>query len=150
MTAETNKIRPAFMDAVEAAANLKTDRVTVLKYIEDGVLKAYGGKAGNPFVRTADVDKLAIELGVMVKPEEPAPDPKVVQRNDPSRKIKLRIQQDAKWGEVDEKAMRLWANEIDPITYVGMRKVANEAIVKLQQLLQVMDEVETENKAKQA
>jgi hypothetical protein len=146
MTGEINKIRPSFMDAVEAAANLKTDRVTVLKYIEDGILKAYGGKTGNPFVRTADVDKLASELGVLVKPEESAPDPKVVQRNDPSRKIKLRIQQDAKWGEVDEKAMRLWANEIDLITYVGMRKVANETIAKLEQLLRVMDEVEAERR----
>lgn len=133
--------RLAFMDCVEAAALLKTDRQTILQYIQQGRLKTFGGKPGNPFVRTEEVEKLVAEL---LPPEaESTPlDPKVVHRNDPVRKLKLRIQQDAKWYEVDEAAMRAWANELDPISYERMRKVARDAIGKLEQVIQILDETE--------
>ena len=134
------------MDAVEAAANLKTDRQTVLQYIQEGKLKTFGGKSGNPFVRTADVDKLAEALGVLPTAEEEPPDPRAVQRSDPVRKIKLRIQQDAKWNELGESDMRLWAKEIDPVTFVSMRKVATEAISKLKLLIKIIDKTANQSK----
>ncbi|NWJ44398.1 MAG: hypothetical protein HXX08_00820 [Chloroflexi bacterium] len=140
MSNDSKIIRPAFMDAVEAAANLKTDRQTVLQYIQEGKLKSFGGKSGNPFVRTADVDALAAVLGILPTKEEEPPDPRTVQKNDPVRKIKLRIQQDAKWNELSESDMRLWAKEIDPVTFVSMRKVATEAISKLESLIKIIDE----------
>jgi hypothetical protein len=137
--------RLAFMDAIEAAANLKTDRLTVLKYIEEGKLRPYGGKTGNPFVRTEDVDKLAQELHLN-EDAGPALDPKAVHRNDPVRKLKLRMQQDAKWHEVDEAAMRAWAMELDLISYDRMRQVAQAAIAQLQQVIRVLDETGAERR----
>ena len=130
--------RLAFMDAVEAAAILKTDRLAILALIETGRLKTYGGKTGNPFVRTEDVERLAAELDPTGDDE--SLDPKTVHRNDPVRKLKLRIQQDAKWHEVDEAAMRAWAKELDPISYERMQKVAADAIKSLQLIIQVLDE----------
>lgn len=135
--------RFAFMDAVEAAANLRTDRLTVLKYIQEGRLRTYGGRPNNPFVRTEDVERLAKELFPEVEAEAaPPPDPKVVHRTDPVRKLKLRIQQDAKWHEVDEAAMRAWAAELDPISYNRMRQVARDAIARLEMVIKVLDETE--------
>ena len=146
-TDQTKPIRPAFMDAVEAAANLKTDRLAVLEYIKEGKLKAFGGKPGNPFVRTDDVDKLVVALYPTVEHEQASKiDPKTVHRNDPVRKVKLRIQQDAKWPEINEAGMRAWANEIDGISFGRMRKVAEDAINQLQLLIKVIDEVETHRK----
>jgi len=135
----------AFMDAIEAAANLRTDRLTVLKYIQEGKLRPFGGKAGNPFVRTEDVEKLVAQLQLN-EAEEPAPDPKVVHRNDPVRKLKLRIQQDAKWYEVDEPAMRAWANELDLVSFDRMRQVARQAIAQLERVIGVLDETEAVRK----
>lgn len=131
--------RFAFMDATEAAANLRTDRLGVLKLIEEGKLRTFGGKQGNPFVRTEDVDKLAAELNVAIN-EEALPDPKAVHRNDPVRKLRLRIQQDAKWTEVDEAAMRAWVAELDPISYNKMRQVATSTIAQLEKLTALLDE----------
>lgn len=142
--------RLAYMDCVEAAALLKTDRPTVLKYIQEGRLKTYGGKPGNPFVRTEAVEQLAAELLPPEAADEAPLDPKVVHRNDPVRKLKLRIQQDAKWYEVDETAMRAWASELDPISYARMRQVARDAIGKLEQIIQVLDEAETARAPKQS
>ncbi|MDB5082798.1 MAG: hypothetical protein JWP00_4722 [Chloroflexi bacterium] len=138
--APTNRPRLAFMDTVEAAAILKTDRLTILKYVQEGRLRTFGGKPGNPFLRTEDVEKMAAEL----LPEQtgPALDPKTIHRNDPVRKIKLRMQQDAKWPEVDEAAMRAWAGELDLVSFNRMRQTAREAMERLQALITVLDEVE--------
>lgn len=140
--------RFAFMDATEAAANLHTDRLAVLRYIEEGKLRTFGGKQGNPFVRTEDVERLAAELSVASSEETP-PDPKAVHRNDPVRKLRLRIQQDAKWTEVDEAAMRAWVTELDPISYNRMRQVATNAIDQLEKLVALLDEA-TQSQAKPA
>jgi len=131
--------RFAFMDATEAAANLRTDRLTILKYIQEGKLRTFGGKTGNPFVRTEDVLQLVQELA-LDKTNEPAPDPKAVHRNDPVRKLRLRLQQDAKWPEVGETAIRAWVSELDPISYQKMRQIATEAIGQLQKVVQVLDQ----------
>ncbi len=141
--------RFAFMDATEAAANLRTDRVSVLNYIKEGKLRTYGGRPNNPFVRSEDVEKLAAELfPPEVLEATPAPDPKVVHRNDPVRKLKLRMQQDAKWPEIDEAAIRAWALEIDRIGYNRMRQTAREAIERLQLVIKVLDEIEAQGEAK--
>ena len=135
--------RFAFMDAVEAAANLRTDRLTVLKYIQEGKLRTFGGRPNNPFVRTEEVERLAKELfPEAVAEQSPLPDPKAVHRADPVRKLKLRIQQDAKWPEVDEAAMRAWAAELDPVSYNRMRQVARDAIARLEMVIKVLDESE--------
>ncbi len=131
--------RFAFMDATEAAANLRTDRLGVLKLIEEGRLKTFGGRPTNPFVRSEEVARLAQEL-LGETAEQGSLDPKTVHRNDPVRKLKLRIQQDAKWPEVDETAIRAWAGELDPISYNRMKKVAHDAIERLQLVIKVLDE----------
>ena len=105
------------------------------------VFRAFGGKPGNPFLRTEDVEKLAAEL----QPEPDnvsALDPKAIHRNDPVRKLKLRMQQDAKWPEIDKTAMRAWAGELDLVSFNRMRQTAREAIERLQAVLEVLDEVE--------
>lgn len=140
-----NRPRLAFMDATEAAALLQTDRLAVLEYVEGGRLRTFGGKPNNPFLRTEDVEKLARELQPDQETAETL-DPKTVHRNDPVRKLKLRIQQDAKWHEIDEVAMRAWAKELDLINYDRMRKVAQDAIVQLQLVMQVLDETEATRK----
>ena len=137
----SNRPRLAFMDAVEAAAILKSDRLSVLKYVEEGRLRTFGGKPGNPFLRTADVEKLAAEL----QPDQDSGislDPKTIHRNDPVRKLKLRMQQDAKWPEVDDTAMRAWARELDLVSFNRMRQTAREAIERLQSIIKVLDETE--------
>ncbi len=149
MSNETSNSKPArpqlaFMDTIEAAAYLHTDRLGVLKLIEEGRLKTFGGKASNPFVRTDEVLKL-VETLDLVK-DDTLIDPKVIHRNDPVRKLKLRIQQDAKWHEVDEGGMRAWAKELDPVSYERMRQVARDAISQLQKIIQVLDETEAERK----
>ncbi len=142
-----NRPRLAFMDATEAAANLKTDRLGVLKLIEEGRLRPFGGKPGNPFVRTDDVERLVQELQ-LVQDDGTSPDPKAVHRNDPVRKLKLRLQQDAKWHEVDQAAMQAWAHELDPISYERMRQVARDAIARLQTIIAVLDDTEAARKNK--
>jgi hypothetical protein len=142
--ADSTGARFAFMDATEAAAHLKTDRLAILDYIKQGKLKTFGGKPSNPFVRTEDVLKLAEELQIAT--EEEAIDPKNVHRNDPVRKVKLRIQQDAKWTEVDEAAIRAWAVELDKISYPRMRQVAVDAIAQLEKIMAILDEVEAKSK----
>ena len=137
----SNRPRLAFMDTMEAAAILKTDRLAVLKYIEEGRLRTFGGKPGNPFLRTEEVEKLAAEL--QPDPVGPTLDPKTVHRNDPVRKLKLRMQQDAKWPEVGEAAMRVWASELDLVSFNRMRQTAREAIERLQLIIQVLDETES-------
>jgi hypothetical protein len=137
----SNRPRLAFMDAMEAAAILKTDRLAVLKYIEEGRLRTFGGKPGNPFLRTEEVEKLAAEL--QPDPVGPTLDPKTVHRNDPVRKLKLRMQQDAKWPEVGEPAMRVWASELDLVSFNRMRQTAREAIERLQLIIHVLDETES-------
>lgn len=119
---------------------LKTDRLAILKYIEAGRLRTFGGKPGNPFLRTEEVEKLAAEL--QPDPAGPTLDPKTVHRNDPVRKIKLRMQQDARWPEVDETAMRAWARELDLVSFNRMRQTAREAIECLQLIIAVLDETE--------
>ena len=133
------------MDTVEAAAFLKSDRLTVLKYVEEGTLRTFGGKPGNPFLRTEDVEKLAAELQT---DQGAALDPKTIHRNDPVRKLKLRMQQDAKWPEIDETAMRAWANELDLVSFNRMRQTARDTIDRLQLLLRVLDDVEPTRRAK--
>jgi hypothetical protein len=136
----SNRPRFAFMDTVEAAALLNSDRLAVLKFVEEGRLRTFGGKPGNPFVRTEDVEKLAAELQPA---QDTAPlDPKTIHRNDPVRKLRLRMQQDAKWPEIDEAAMRAWANELDLVSFNRQRQTARETIDQLQRLLKVLDEVE--------
>jgi hypothetical protein len=143
--ANPKRPRLAFMDSVEAAATLHTDRLTVLKYIQDGKLRPFGGKAGNPFVRTEDVEKLAEALNLN-QSAEPALDPKAVHRNDPVRKLKLRMQQDAKWYEIDEAAMRAWATELDLVSFERMRQVARQTIAQLERVIEVLNEIEIERK----
>jgi hypothetical protein len=133
------------MDTVEAAALLKSDRLAVLKYVEEGRLRTFGGKPGNPFLRSEDVLNLAAELQT---DQDTAVDPKTIHRNDPVRKLRLRMQQDAKWPEVDEAAMRAWANELDLVSFNRMRQTARETIDRLQLLLTVLDEVEPARRAK--
>jgi len=133
------------MDTVEAAALLKSDRLAVLKYVEEGRLRTFGGKPGNPFLRSEDVLNLAAELHT---DQDTAVDPKTIHRNDPVRKLRLRMQQDAKWPEVDEAAMRAWANELDLVSFNRMRQTARETIDRLQLLLTVLDEVEPARRAK--
>lgn len=137
--------RFAFMDTVEAAAFLRTDRLQVLDYIKEGRLRTFGGKPGNPFVRSEDVEKLAEQLNLN-QTAEPPPDPKTVHRNDPVRKLKLRLQQDAKWPEIDDAAMRAWANELDLISFDRMREVARQASARLQRLIELLDETEAARK----
>jgi hypothetical protein len=141
---DSNPPRFAFMDATEAAAYLKTDRLAVLDYITQGKLKTFGGKTANPFVRSEDVIKLAEEL--QIAQDDEVVDPKNIHRNDPVRKVKLRIQQDAKWNEVDEAAMKAWAMELDLITFPRMRDVAKDAIAQLQKIIAVLDEIEVKRK----
>ena len=133
---------------------LRTDRPTVLEYIRAGRLKTFGGKPGNPFLRTEQVEQLAAEFHAArtdADAEEadaeaaadlPPLDPRTVHRNDPVRNVNLRISGDTKWASVDERAIRLWAAELPPFRRDKMREVARDTIQRLNLLMAVLDEAD--------
>lgn len=126
---------PAFIDSVHAAELLRTTQDAVLDLVKEGRLRTYGGRASNPFVRSADVLALAPQLGVQ-EGSEPARRTK-----SPSARVRTRLTADARWSEVSEQDIRDWAARADPASKQAARKAAVLARERLQSVLRSLDEL---------
>lgn len=129
----TPPTRFPFIDAVHAAEVLRVTPDAVLDLISAGRLKPYGGKASNPFLRSADVVALAEELGV--SPEEHSRRTK-----SSSARVQARLTADSRWSDVSESDVRDWAARVDSTRKQAARTAASVAIQRLQTLLRVLEE----------
>jgi len=129
---------PAFIDAAYAADSLHVPLDTVLDLVRDGRLRTYGGRASNPFLRSAEVAALADQLGLgAAEQQEP---PRRVKSA--SVRVQQRITADARWGDISEEDIRDWARRADPLRRQAARTAAGTARERLDMLLRALDEPE--------
>lgn len=124
--------RFAFVDSVHAAEFLHVTQDDVLDMITGGRLRQFGGKPGNPFVRSADLLALAKELSV---PESEAPR----RTKSGSARVQARLTADARWAEVGEAEIREWTSRADGARREAARKTAEMARDRLSLLLDALD-----------
>jgi len=91
--------RFAFVDTVIAAEVLHVTTDTLLDWIAQGKLKTYGGKAANPFLRSADVAALAAEIGVQ---EDEAPK----RTRSATARVPARRTADSRWADIPDDDIR--------------------------------------------
>jgi hypothetical protein len=130
-------VAPVFIDAAGAAEILRLPIERVLDLVAEGRLKTYGGKAGNPFVRSADVTALVQELGVGVADEE---SPRRVKSG--AARVQTRLTADSRWSDIEETDIRDWVGRADQVKRQAARTSATIALNRLQLLLQAIDEVD--------
>jgi len=121
-----------FIDSVHASELLHVSVETVLDWIGEGRLKAYGGKPGNPFLRSADVMALAGELGV-AEGEPPKRAKSAMAR------VQARLTADSRWSDVTEQDIRDWAGRADAPRRQAARTAARTAIERLQVVLRSLE-----------
>lgn len=125
---------PVFIDAIHAAELLHVTQDAVLDLVSEGKLRTYGGRTGNPFMRSADVMALAPELGVDAESEPPR------RVKSASARVRARLTADSRWAEIAEADIRDWARRADPSTRQAARKSAVTARERLETVLRVLDE----------
>jgi len=123
-----------FVDASFAAEILGVQTSDILDLIDSGRLKAYGGKERNPFVRTADVEALAGELGR----ETVQPPAKRRAADNPVRRIELRLRADSRWADVTDDDLTAWIRLQDEHSVTAARKVAETAMARIGRLLEIL------------
>jgi hypothetical protein len=131
----TSLSRFAFIDSVHAAEALRVSQETVLDWIASGRLKSYGGKAGNPFLRSVDVAALVEELGV--SPDEPPRRTKSA-----TARVQARLTADSRWSDIGEAEIREWAQRADSPRRQAARTAAGAALNRLQVVLTVLDDMD--------
>jgi hypothetical protein len=129
--------RFAFIDSVHASEVLHVTQDTVLDWIAEGKLKAYGGKPTNPFLRSGDVATLAAQLGVPT--DEP---PK--RSKSASAKVQQRVTSDSRWSEVSIDEIRDWARRADSARRQAAKTAALAARQRLDNLLSILEEMSAE------
>jgi hypothetical protein len=127
-------VTPAFIDSVHAAELLGVSQDAVLDLVKEGKLHTFGGRASNPFLRSAEVMALAPQLTT----GEPSPQPKRVKSA--SARVRQRLTADARWSDVSEDDIRDWAGRTDAAGKQAARKAATAARERLALLLRVLDE----------
>lgn len=128
-------VAPVFIDAAGAAEVLRMPLDTVLDLIHEGRLRTFGGKAANPFVRSADVAALAAELGVG---SGEAAEPKRVKSA--SARVQTRLTADARWADITESDIRDWVRRVDPARRQAGKIAATTAIERLRSVLRAIEE----------
>jgi hypothetical protein len=126
--------RFAFIDAVHAAEILHVSQDTIVDWVATGKLKAYGGKPGNPFLRSNDVAMLMRELGVQGE-ESPR------RVKSATARVQQRLTADARWSDVGDEEISEWARRADPPRRQAARTAAATAIQRLERVLLVLDEL---------
>lgn len=126
---------PPFIDAAYAADMLHVPVDTILDWVATGKLSPYGGRAGNPFLRSRDVMAVAEQLGIGGQDTET---PKRVKSA--SARVQQRLTADARWTDVSEDDIRDWAARADAARCAAARKAAASALERLQVVLRVLDE----------
>src|SRR5579872_3541326 len=127
--------RYPFIDSVLAAEFLHVSQDTVLDWISEGRLRAFGGKPSNPFLRSADVAAMASELGI--SPGEPARRIKSA-----SARVQARLTADARWSDVSDDDIRDWARRADAARRQAARAAALAARQRLEMVLRALDELQ--------
>jgi hypothetical protein len=125
-----------FIDATQAAELVGVPRSEVLDWIAQGRLASFGGKVQNPFVRRADLERLARDVGLTLHDEVP----RGSRSKNPSRRVQLRITADARWSEVAPEDIEAWARELETVERIAARRVAETALARLQHVLDRLGE----------
>jgi hypothetical protein len=106
----------------------------ILDLVTQGRLRTYGGRASNPFLRSAEVAAVASELGLGTSD---AAEPRRVKS--PSARVQQRITADSRWADVTDEDLLDWARRADESRRQAARKAAATALNRLQTLLRVLD-----------
>lgn len=130
-------VAPVFIDAAGAADILHLPLDAVLDLISEGRLNTYGGKAANPFVRSAEVSVLAAELGTGSEAGDETPR----RVKSASARVQTRITADSRWSEITPDDIGDWARRADFAKRQAACTAATTAIDRLQRLLRALDEV---------
>ncbi len=128
-------VAPVFIDAAGAADILRLPLDSVLDLIAEGRLKTYGGKSANPFVRSAEVNVLAAELGVGGVVEEEAPR----RMKSGSTRVQTRITADSRWSEITEDDIQDWMRRADTVKRQAAKTAATAAVDRLRTLLDMLN-----------
>ena len=147
--------RFAFIDAGEAARQLRIDRVTLDQWVRDGRIKPYRGVGKDAFFRASDDEALYNELypssdlaeAVAADERESAGEEEkekgpARKKQDPQMRVYLRLQADAKWYDVSEEDIRTWFQELAPVCYERNKRNAEHTIKKLQFLVSLIEEAQ--------
>lgn len=129
-------VTPAFIDAVFAAEMLHVPVETVLDLVREGRIRTYGGRASNPFMRSADVAALAQQLGLGRGESSEAPR----RVKSASARVQARVTADSRWGDVSEDDIREWAARADRARLQAAQKAARIASDRLSALITVVDD----------
>ena len=124
-----------FIDSVHAAELLHVSQETILDWVREGKLSAFGGKPTNPFLRSSDVTALAEKLGV--SPEDA---PRRVKST--SARVQQRITADARWSDIAIDDIREWVRRADSSRRQAARTAAVTARHRLDALLAALDETD--------
>jgi len=124
-----------FIDAAFAAEMMGVAQSEILEWIEQGRLQSYGGKERNPFVRTADVERVASELGRTLGTGKPGRS-----SHNPVRRIQLRLRSDSRWSELSTSDIGEWFNQSDAASRNAGAKVARLAVERLNALIALVDQ----------
>ena len=150
--------RFAFVDAGEAARRLGIDRVTLDQWIKEGRIKTHRGVGRDAFFRSGDVEALYNELhpanelaeAVAADEAESAGESKTTspakKKQDPQMRVYLRLQADAKWYDVPEEDIRIWAQLLAPDGYERNKRNAEHTIKKLQFLVGLIEDAQKREK----
>lgn len=123
--------RFAFIDATHAAEILHVTQDTIVDWVASGKLRSYGGKANNPFLRSADIAALVEEMGLV--PDEP---PR--RTRSASARVQTRLTADARWSDISDEDIREWARRADPARRQAALKAAQGARDRLDVVIQVL------------
>ncbi len=145
--------RFAFIDAGEAARQLRIDRVTLDQWVRDGRIKPYRGVGKDAFFRASDVEALYNELypsselaeAVAADERESAGEEEkgpARKKQDPQMRVYLRLQADAKWYDISEEDIRTWFQQLAPDGYERNKRNAEHTIKKLEFLVSLIEEAQ--------
>jgi hypothetical protein len=147
-----------FIDLPTAAERLGITRNQLLQLVSESRIRPFSGSGQQSVFRSADVERLAAELGAGSTAEaaapEAAPDQAPVttpqeaatvrtRRRDAIKLIGTRLSMDSRWAEITDKDIATWLDALEPVQFERVRKVAGLAIERLERVLAMLDEQES-------
>jgi hypothetical protein len=146
-----------FIDLPTAAERLGTSRNQLLQWMAEGRIKPFSGSGQQSVFRSADVDRLAQELGTEAQaapssaPESQAPTPETAgtgsaharaRKRDPIKLIGTRISMDSRWAEITDADIATWLDALEPVQFERVRNVCGLAVDRLRYVVAALDEQE--------
>ncbi len=133
-----------------AAEMLGVQRSVLIGLMNEGRLKVMSGEGQTSVFRTADVEKLAEELGLAnpataaealsANPEVGDTPKKVRRPRDAVQKVSLRVSSLKKWLDVSDEEAREWALAQEPITRPAISRQLGQVIDKLTHLQALLND----------